>query len=205
VHIPAERSSLPERRSGTRRETVRRCQSQTVARMNAEEEVRTSEERLKSIISSAMDAIITLDDQQRILLFNATVAQMFRCSAEESIGSIASSRKDFELYTPSTSAASAKLESPSAAGAPWRRFGQCALMARSAARRLMQENGVRADQVSQVRGFANQMLRKPEDAQDPSNRRISLIVPVDKKEKPEESEETSRAENGAVKAVAKEH
>lgn len=46
----------------------------------------------------------------------------------------------------------------------------------NAARRLMQENGVGADQVTQVRGFADQRLRKPEAPLDPSNRRISLIV-----------------------------
>jgi chemotaxis protein MotB len=46
----------------------------------------------------------------------------------------------------------------------------------NAARRLMQQNGVRPDQISQVRGFADQMLRKSNDPQDPSNRRISLIV-----------------------------
>ena len=46
----------------------------------------------------------------------------------------------------------------------------------NAARRLMQQNGVRSDQISQVRGFADQMLRKANDSQDPSNRRISLIV-----------------------------
>jgi chemotaxis protein MotB len=45
----------------------------------------------------------------------------------------------------------------------------------NAARRLMQQSGLRADQVSQVRGFADQQLRKP-DPLDPSNRRISLIV-----------------------------
>jgi chemotaxis protein MotB len=44
------------------------------------------------------------------------------------------------------------------------------------ARRLMQENGLRADQVTQVRGYADQKLRKPDAPQDPSNRRISLIV-----------------------------
>jgi chemotaxis protein MotB len=43
-------------------------------------------------------------------------------------------------------------------------------------RRLMQNSGLRQDQVSQVRGFADQRLRKPESPQDPSNRRISLIV-----------------------------
>jgi len=46
----------------------------------------------------------------------------------------------------------------------------------NAARRVMQANGIRADQVTQVRGFANQRLRKPDAPLDPSNRRISLIV-----------------------------
>jgi len=46
----------------------------------------------------------------------------------------------------------------------------------NAARRLMQQNGIREDQVMQVRGFANQRLRKPDAPLDPSNRRVSLIV-----------------------------
>ncbi len=46
----------------------------------------------------------------------------------------------------------------------------------NAARRVMQANGVRADQVTQVRGFADQRLRKLDAPLDPSNRRISLIV-----------------------------
>jgi chemotaxis protein MotB len=46
----------------------------------------------------------------------------------------------------------------------------------NAARRLMQQNGVRDDQVSQVRGYADQRLRNLKDSLDPSNRRISLIV-----------------------------
>jgi chemotaxis protein MotB len=46
----------------------------------------------------------------------------------------------------------------------------------NAARRLMQENGVRPDQVSQVRGFADERLRTPNDPFDASNRRISVIV-----------------------------
>ena len=40
----------------------------------------------------------------------------------------------------------------------------------------MQANGIRDDQVTQVRGFADQRLRKPDDPLDPSNRRISVIV-----------------------------
>jgi chemotaxis protein MotB len=46
----------------------------------------------------------------------------------------------------------------------------------NAARRLLQANGIRADQVTQIRGFADQRLRKPEAPLDPANRRISLIV-----------------------------
>jgi chemotaxis protein MotB len=46
----------------------------------------------------------------------------------------------------------------------------------NAARRLMQQDGVREDQVTQVRGFADQRLRNPKNPLDPSNRRISLIV-----------------------------
>ena len=44
------------------------------------------------------------------------------------------------------------------------------------ARRLMQTSGVRFNQVSQVRGFADQRLRAPAHPFDASNRRISLIV-----------------------------
>jgi chemotaxis protein MotB len=46
----------------------------------------------------------------------------------------------------------------------------------NAARRIMQASGIRDDQVAQVRGFADQRLRKPKEALDPSNRRISVIV-----------------------------
>jgi len=46
----------------------------------------------------------------------------------------------------------------------------------NAARRLMQQNGVRADQVAQVRGYADQLLRAGTDPLDPSNRRITVIV-----------------------------
>jgi chemotaxis protein MotB len=46
----------------------------------------------------------------------------------------------------------------------------------NAARRLMQDSGLRRNQVSQVRGYADQHLRLPQSPLDPSNRRISLIV-----------------------------
>jgi chemotaxis protein MotB len=46
----------------------------------------------------------------------------------------------------------------------------------NAARRVMQQAGLGPHQVTQVRGYADQHLRKPETPDDPSNRRISLIV-----------------------------
>ena len=55
----------------------------------------------------------------------------------------------------------------------------------NAARRLMQQQGVRPDQVSEVRGYADQLLRNKENPEDPSNRRISVIVHyLDKPEAP---------------------
>jgi len=62
--------------------------------------------------------------------------------------------------------------------APSANYGNWELSAdrANAARRVMQANGLKADQVTQVRGFADQRLRKPEAPLDPSNRRISLIV-----------------------------
>jgi chemotaxis protein MotB len=43
-------------------------------------------------------------------------------------------------------------------------------------RRLMQDSGVRRNQVAQVRGFADQYPRKPLQPEDASNRRITLII-----------------------------
>ncbi|HUA02034.1 MAG TPA: flagellar motor protein MotB [Candidatus Aquilonibacter sp.] len=44
------------------------------------------------------------------------------------------------------------------------------------ARRLLQSHGVRLDQVTEVRGFADMLPRNAKDPFDPSNRRISVIV-----------------------------
>ena len=46
----------------------------------------------------------------------------------------------------------------------------------NSARKIMQANGLRVDQVGQVRGFADRQLRHPEDPTNASNRRISVIV-----------------------------
>lgn len=46
----------------------------------------------------------------------------------------------------------------------------------NAARRVMQQSGLGAHRVTQVRGYADQQLRKPQQPEDASNRRITLIV-----------------------------
>ncbi|MDR3723432.1 MAG: flagellar motor protein MotB [Terracidiphilus sp.] len=46
----------------------------------------------------------------------------------------------------------------------------------NAARRILQQDGVRQNQVTQVRGYADQMLRVKNNPYDPSNRRISILV-----------------------------
>jgi len=46
-----------------------------------------SENRLTAIVDSAMDAIIAVDNQQEILLFNNAAEKMFGCSASDAIGS----------------------------------------------------------------------------------------------------------------------
>ncbi len=68
----------------------------------------------------------------------------------------------------------------------------------NAARRLMMLQGMREDQVTQVRGFADQRLRKPDVPLDPSNRRISLIVQY--MQKPMEAPVAAPAEQGKAGA-----
>jgi chemotaxis protein MotB len=64
----------------------------------------------------------------------------------------------------------------------------------NAARRLMMLQGLREDQITQMRGFADQRLRKPNAPQDPSNRRISLIVQY--QQKPAEAPAAAKPEDG---------
>jgi chemotaxis protein MotB len=54
----------------------------------------------------------------------------------------------------------------------------------NAARRLLQQDGVRVNQVTQVRGYADQMLRIKDNPTDPSNRRISILVKNDSESVP---------------------
>jgi PAS domain S-box-containing protein len=52
----------------------------------AQQQLRESAARLHGVIESAMDAIITVDERQRIVMFNAAAEKVFRCSAAEAVG-----------------------------------------------------------------------------------------------------------------------
>jgi PAS domain S-box-containing protein len=48
--------------------------------------LQASEARLSGVINSAMDAILAIDEEQHIVLFNSAAEKMFGCSAREALG-----------------------------------------------------------------------------------------------------------------------
>jgi len=64
---------------------------------------------------------------------------------------------------------------PYSAGADYTNWELSADRANSA-RRLLQQDGVRSNQVTQVRGYADQFLRVKSNPYDPSNRRVTILV-----------------------------
>ncbi|MGO4882220.1 MAG: flagellar motor protein MotB [Bryobacteraceae bacterium] len=75
----------------------------------------------------------------------------------------------------------------------------------NAARRMMQENGIGPRQVTQVRGYADQRLRKPAAPEDASNRRISVVVQYVEKPEPEDKPAPAASEQAKAAAPTKPH
>jgi PAS domain S-box-containing protein len=57
-----------------------------IDRLNAECALRESEERVSRILETAMDAIVMIDDEQHVVLFNTAAERTFRCTAADAIG-----------------------------------------------------------------------------------------------------------------------
>jgi two-component system cell cycle sensor histidine kinase/response regulator CckA len=74
-----ERRALQERR--------RALQESAAALQQRNEELRLSENRLATIINSSLDAIICVDNDQRISVFNPAAATLFGCPPEQALGS----------------------------------------------------------------------------------------------------------------------
>lgn len=58
----------------------RKCEQQ------ADEALRYSQARLSGIVDSAMDAFITVDEEQRVVLLSAATERMFHCTAQQTLG-----------------------------------------------------------------------------------------------------------------------
>jgi PAS domain S-box-containing protein len=54
----------------------------------ADQKLSESEARLAGIVGSAMDAIIAVDEERRIVLFNAAAEKMFGCTQGEAVGTV---------------------------------------------------------------------------------------------------------------------
>jgi PAS domain S-box-containing protein len=84
TEFPIEASISQHSESGTRLFTV--ILRDVTERVRAGELLARSEARLRGILDSAMDAIITVDERQHIVLFNKAAEEVFGCAREEAIG-----------------------------------------------------------------------------------------------------------------------
>ena len=82
--FPIEASISQHLESGERRLTV--ILRDITDRVRTQSQLVASEARLRGIVDTAMDAIITVDDAQRVVLFNAAAEAMFGFTKEEAIG-----------------------------------------------------------------------------------------------------------------------
>lgn len=83
--IHRESEALAHLRAANELLEVRVCE-RTAELAASRESIQHSETRLGGIVGSAMDAIISVDCDQIIILFNAAAEAMFRCPAAEALG-----------------------------------------------------------------------------------------------------------------------
>jgi PAS domain S-box-containing protein len=79
---------LSEKRKAETKSVDKAQETPRASERRAEDELRDSQARLAGIVDSAMDAIITVNSEQGILVFNRAAEKMFRCAASEAIGQL---------------------------------------------------------------------------------------------------------------------
>jgi PAS domain S-box-containing protein len=84
VEFPIEASISQHTESGSKLFTV--ILRDVTDRVRAEAMLSRSEARLRGILESAMDAIITVDERQHVVLFNKAAEEVFACARQEAIG-----------------------------------------------------------------------------------------------------------------------
>jgi PAS domain S-box-containing protein len=93
--IPIEESAAPIKDSRGQTKGIVVVFRDVTDQRGAQDALHVSEARLAGIIASVMDAIVTVDSRQQIVLFNAAAEQMFRCPAHDAVG------KPLEEFLPS--------------------------------------------------------------------------------------------------------
>jgi two-component system, cell cycle sensor histidine kinase and response regulator CckA len=82
--VPAVQRAMREVKE--RRENATALEAQMAKRERADEVLRESRARFESVIQSAIDGIISVDEAHRIVLFNPAAERMFGCTEVEAIG-----------------------------------------------------------------------------------------------------------------------
>ncbi len=78
------------------RQEVAELRSEQTRHLEAEEGIHALERQMASIIQSAMDGIITVDEEHNIVLFNAAAEMIFQCSSTDVLG------KPLDQFIPET-------------------------------------------------------------------------------------------------------
>ena len=83
---PSSTEQNPEHERALLQEEVAELRAVQMMYSHTQEGFEALEQQLARIIHSAMDGIITIDDEHHIVLFNAAAEEIFQCSASDVLG-----------------------------------------------------------------------------------------------------------------------